>query len=414
MIQLQVSDINNRIEYIACILSERWGVQVVPSKEKNNDNNIVISYSDKIDDATIHIPYSGFLEEGKKDVHFEWKDEQLIINHVKDDLAAIFFLLTCSETYINNQRDEHGRFLGKFSKLSEEFYLSPHVDFLIEKLKQKLIRDTDLSDADFKKNNFSIQPTFDIDVAWAYGHRSALRTFASKAKDIFKSDKNRLDERKKVLQGDQEDPYNTYSIIEKAAEKSEVYTFFLLGKYGKFDKNISPKDPDLRELIQRLHKKMKVGIHPSYQSKNEIQLKKEIETLQIITGENVKHSRQHFLRLDIPQTYRKLVNKGIEHDFTMGFADIPGFRAGTSIPYPFYDLEKEQLLGITVHPFAYMDGTLNEYMHLTPEEAIRIVSNLKSVVQKYSGVFSFIWHNETINDEGKWEGWQSVFEANFK
>lgn len=413
MIQLQTPNINNRIQYITEILSERWGIQVVPSEEKDDQENAAIFYTEKLNDSQVCIPYSGFLEEGENDVHFNWKDGVLFINNTEDDLASIFFLLTCTETYINDQRDEHGRFLGKFSELPTEFYLTPYVDVLLEKLKQELIKKTDLKDTDFKKTTFKIQPTFDIDVAWAYGHRSSLRTFASKTKDIFKSNKSRISERKNVLKGQQEDPYNTYSTIEKIANKHDVHTFFLLGKYGRFDKNISPKDPDLRDLIQRLDKKTKVGIHPSYQSKSEIQLKKEIDTLKAITDEEVKHSRQHYLRLDIPQTYRKLASSGIEHDFSMGFADIPGFRAGTSIPYPFYDLEKEEILPITVHPFAYMDGTLNEYMQLSPKEAIKIVSELKSVVQKYDGIFSFIWHNDTINDEGKWKGWKSVFDASF-
>jgi hypothetical protein len=58
-----------------------------------------------------------------------------------------------------------------------------------------------------------------------------------------------------------------------------------------------------------------------------------------------------------------------------------------------------------------MDSTLNLYMHLSPEEAISRVRILIDKVRKVGGVFSSLWHNETLSDEKQWKGWRIVYET---
>lgn len=187
--------------------------------------------------------------------------------------------------------------------------------------------------------------------------------------------------------------------------------FFLIGDYGPYDKNLPYWSSDLRAVIKRMGDYCKLGIHPSFRSNSKsTAMQIEIDRLADIAQQDIDSSRQHYLILRHPDTYRHLLNCGIKHDYTMGFAGEVGFRSGMCLPYPYYDLDLEVTTALMIHPFAYMDGTLNEYMNYSPDEAKKVVSELAEEVKQFKGEFICIWHNETLNNKGKWAHWRQVFE----
>ena len=158
-------------------------------------------------------------------------------------------------------------------------------------------------------------------------------------------------------------------------------------------------------LIKHLSDHAQVGIHPSFGSNyKEGKLKEELQRLESIIKRDVVDSRQHFLKLAFPNTYRGLIDLGIRNDYTMGYASYPGFRASICHPFYFYDLELELKTTLKIHPFVVMDATFKYYLEFSPQQALFLTQELLEEVKKVSGTFTLLWHNETFSDLGAWKG----------
>ena len=183
----------------------------------------------------------------------------------------------------------------------------------------------------FPPRKFSYKSTIDIDQAWKYKNKGFVRNTLGFIRDILKFDINELKERYLVLSGKKVDPYYNFDWQYRVHENQnvDVTYFLLLGKYSKFDKNISSDNIQFRKLIRELDERHKLGIHPSYISNNdESQLNRELFNLNEILKSNTSVSRQHYLIHSMPKTYQNLIKLGINEDHTMGYSTHIGFRAG--------------------------------------------------------------------------------------
>ena len=265
----------------------------------------------------------------------------------------------------------------------------------------------------FSKQSYQHVSTIDIDNAWAYLEKGNLRTAGGYARAFIKSNKEELAERKKVFSGTLKDPYDTYDILANVQKKYNLKSifFFLLADYGRNDKNVPSSSKKLQALIKSIDKYAEIGIHGSFASNNNPnKLKKEISRLSRILNKQIVKSRQHFLILNFPGIYRNLLAKGITEDYTMGFAQEIGFRAGICTSYYWYDLQKEEETQLMIHPFAIMDATLNFYMQVSPDKVIEKVKPIIDEVKKVEGTFMSLWHNESLSEKGKWKAWRNVYE----
>ena len=136
--------------------------------------------------------------------------------------------------------------------------------------------------------------------------------------------------------------------------------------------------------------------------------------MKLITGRDVTRSRFHFIRFSMPDSYRCLVNAGITEDYSMGYPDEPGFRAGIARPYYFYDLISDRQTNLKIFPFMVMDVTLYQYKNMGPDEAGQSIGRLVENVRSVDGVFVSLWHNSSLQDKPEWEGWRRVFETMLK
>ncbi|WP_299578308.1 polysaccharide deacetylase family protein [uncultured Sunxiuqinia sp.] len=329
-----------------------------------------------------------------------------------DPFAASFYLLSRYEEYLMRELDEHHRYPSHHSVLYRNHLLDKPV---VNQWAQLIAHEIKMHypGFDYEKPRFDFLSTIDIDNAWAYKNKGWWRTAGAFVRGLLKGEKHLLEERMQVLRGELDDPYDTYDYIrELYGERKELLRFFiLLGKTSQYDRNVSPDNEELQKLIKELSANFQLGIHPSYRStKRKKELRQEIRTLETITQQKVEASRQHFLRLVLPTTYRRLIKAGIQHDYTMGYADQCGFRAGTSSSFWFYDLKKEEQTTLRIHPFQLMDVTLKNYLKLAPDEALEVIGKLMQEIREYGGTFICLWHNESLSDRGEWKGWRTVFE----
>jgi hypothetical protein len=135
----------------------------------------------------------------------------------------------------------------------------------------------------------------------------------------------------------------------------------------------------------------------------------EKKTLSSLTGREVVKSRQHYIRMSLPKTYRALLAAGIESDHSMGYPTINGFRASVSSPYSWYDLSGEKETNLMVHPFCFMDANAYYEQRKSPAEALVELEHYIEVVGKSGGTLSTIWHNDILGDMPMFSGWWQTY-----
>ncbi|MBQ0016175.1 MAG: polysaccharide deacetylase family protein [Bacteroidales bacterium] len=332
-----------------------------------------------------------------------------------DPLASAFFMLSRYEEYLPFQPDQHGRFPATLSAAYEYGFLqSCVVDHwaiaILDLLKQYY------PDFQTVARKYNIQTTIDIDAAYCYKHKGMLLTCAGLLKDVFINHQSQLAIRRlKVLIHQEPDPFDTFQYILdtcKSQPRNHIIFFALVSDYDTYDKPIHYTNTSFRKLLRNLYDYAKIGIHPSYPAlENANRINIETERLSEITHRNIIRNRFHYLRFRLPQSYQHLIDFNIQHDYSMGYADQPGFRSGTCTPYPYFDLTINQEQPLTIHPFAAMDATFVHNLHYTADQSYDVYQKLIHETQSVNGTLCCLWHNQNLCEEGLWKGWRNIFET---
>ncbi|MFO7655853.1 MAG: polysaccharide deacetylase family protein [Bacteroidales bacterium] len=333
-----------------------------------------------------------------------------------DIFSASFFLLTRYEEYLIMPGDKYDRFEAIQSlAYLHGFLLEPLVDKWILLLKSKLR--SKLPDFEFPVVKYSFISSIDIDNPFAFKHKGLIRTIGALIKALIKGDLNSFFGRFSTLGGTAKDPFDTYDYIDSVEHKYKTKSiyFFLVGDYGRHDTSVPFRKLAYQNLIKSINAGHITGLHPSFNSNKSFELlEKEWKRLTKVTGQKVKRSRQHYLQLKMPDTYRKLLRLGIREEYSMGYASALGFRASTSMPFRFYDLIEDSESNLTIYPFEIMDVTLHNYLRVRATQAMSHISRVIDEIKAVDGLFISLWHNESLSEQGMWIGWRKVFEDMFK
>ncbi len=334
-------------------------------------------------------------------------------NETMDPFAVIFCYLSRYEEYLERRHiDNWHRFLAADSVLNQLSPDEPIVDMMVLWIKRQISEK--YPDYIFPESKgFRIISTIDIDQAWSYKYKG-WRNILTFCKFLMKLEFGSIRKQFSIVFGKKEDPFDTYSYLKQLHHKLDIqplYFILMSERRSSIDRNHKPSNPRFRKLIQELENNNEIGIHPSYRSRKEERLlQREINLLSEIIQKPISASRQHYLIMKLPETYRRLIASGITDDYTMGFVDRIGYRAGTGHTFYWYDIKNETTTPLKIHPFIMMDATLRRYMKLNVKQAVEKIVAFKKQARKYEVPFTVLWHNSSLDEDGEWKGWKQVYE----
>lgn len=397
-----------------------WQAEEVPDAEAfRNVETPKLVYGHQALEGAFHVVPCGLLEQaglmrGKPGVESIQGMPQLFPTkggHLSfDPFSAAFFLLSRMEEYGFAARDGHGRPLARELHGARHGYLErPVVDEWLLHLAAAWRRADPRVPA--LRRKYMQTATLDVDNGAMYLGREWWRSAGAAVRDLLHGRPGSVRDRLAVLAGAKADPYAVHAAFLDVAERTGARAIvnFLVADRGRYDHAISLRSPFLQDVLRQVVRRASVGLHPGYGSSDApARMAVEKQRLEEHAGVAVTQSRQHYLRMKLPGTYRALEQVGIREEHSMGMADAVGFRAGTCTPYPFYDLEAEASTALTIHPFAVMDSVPAYKLRLTPQEAVIRAKQLVDAVRAVQGTFISVWHERFLSGYGDEAGWQGV------
>lgn len=316
-----------------------------------------------------------------------------------DLIASTYFLISRYEEFLfsDQHRDLHGRFIGKESLLCRAGFIGRPIIDEYSLLLLKWLSET--STVSFPSSGFDkIYLTHDIDrIAYYRNLRGFLggmwRNISSLLgmKNVFNS----------LFRMENDPAYAFPWIVEMDKKVKDAQSIYFIKSAIRSHANDFPcydlDGNDFKHLFAFLKENnARFGLHASYYSGDHIEtISHEKEKLENSIGFSITLNRWHFLRTLRPADFNALIQYSILDDFTMGYADVAGFRLGTSRCVRWIDPQSRKVTPLQLHPLVAMDCTLSNsyYMNQTEEEATKTMKSLIEQIRKHHGEVVLLWHN---------------------
>ena len=340
------------------------------------------------------------------------KIENTIICHA-DLIASTYFLISRYEEYINpnTNRDTHGRYIGKLSIPAKANFIHRPIIEEYSELLRKLLSPNLANTSE--KSDITLSPipqqinhiylTHDVDSITNYRRLRGLIGSILRRENIITILKS--------LININNDPVYTFPWIlnqdNLLSTATQIYFIKATRQPSGFDRpsyNLTGKN--FKYLIKEILKSSPntiFGLHASYKSGDIPDIIPDEQRLlqYAIENQQVTTSRHHYLRSLQPEDMESLIDAHITDDYTMGYADIAGFRLGTCRAVRFINPKTKRLSSLTLHPLTMMDCTLTHenYMGLSYKESLQYAKNLIYETKKYNGDLCLLWHNTIFTEK---------------
>lgn len=332
-----------------------------------------------------------------------------------DLIASAYFLLTRHEEVVRRDvRDEHGRFPGRASLSCRGGFLERPIVDEYARLLCRWLGQVGVDVPERPRRIRQVYLTHDVDVPWRWGSfRSACSAWRRRLAKRLPGAMEPL----WCYFGFQRDPADSFDWIlehdgavvrQFGPERAESIVFVLAGGSSPYDGYYRISSRRGANLVQRLLRGgVRIGLHASYEAGGRPELiDREIASLARVAGRTITDNRHHFLGSREPEDLRALVRAGIERDFTMAYADVLGFRLGTSRGVRWFDAQRDEVTDLTLCPLTLMDCTLDrpQYMGLDYERARNASMAMLEQTRRHNGDVVLLWHNTELTEERASEG----------
>lgn len=323
----------------------------------------------------------------------------IVILHA-DIIASTYFLITRYEEMVRKDvRDKFGRFPGKESLPYRAGFISTPIVEEYGKLLRKCLRLAGIHVEEPTPHFSHIYLTHDVDTPWThYSLTGAIKRICG---ELYHHQRFILHPLLNYLGYPDNDPGYTFKyLIEADHQIADAECIYFIKSGG----HIKPMDSEpyilekgfsrLRELLGNA--KTTLGYHVSYEAgKDTGKIQKELDILRKTIGSNITYSRNHYLASCEPSDFQVLIENGITDDFTMGYADVAGFRLGTCRSVRWIDPTSGCLTKLTLHPLTIMDVSLTspQYMGLNEISSQKYGDMLIEKTFLLGGELTLLWHN---------------------
>lgn len=408
-----------RLAYIAeLILHDILGLswEIITDKRKIGKNP-VINYTDGNIPGSLKIsPDILLFEQGVRPVEIDAGEFMGVPYFFKsspdsdmpfDVFAASFYLVSRYEEYQECRTGSAGQFKASDSVAYRCGFLEISIVEIWSKMLAKALA-TRFYKMTFKPGDFRTIASFNINDPFSGYGRNILGNIAELLRDIAgrKVQENSAAEDRSVTSEMMD--YFT-GILSKYGTDSVF--FFPVGDQSRHERGPSWKNSDYRKVICNFHESHPAGIYSSASaSVSYSSAAKETARMKKITGKDVIINRFSLSHLVMPASYRHISALGIREDYSMGYDDYPGFRAGLSRPFLFYDLYEEQITRLRIYPFQMTDHALRNSIGQDLQNAKSLIGGIVKEVRRAGGAFVSVWNDDSFIDESDTDFFREIFE----
>lgn len=344
------------------------------------------------------------------DANIKYEEQQLRC-HV-DVFASAFFFLTRWEEIVINKKDAHGRFIDENAWLVKNMIHTRPLVNEYASLILSLINEINIFPT--AKKEFTPIITHDVDLIARYDSvykvikalvgdvvlRKSLKSLVTTFYDVYQ-----------IYFKNKKDNYDTFDYLMSLSESIGVksHFYFIPGEVGEHDVRYGFSEKSAKRIYKKVSDRGHIiGIHPSYDSfLNLSQVKKEIHRIESIIQSRITEGRQHYLRINLPYSWKIWDEAGLKEDSSVGFSKHFGFRSASCCKYHVFDVVNRKKLALVENPLLIMDVSSMDF-NKNPLRMIAPIKEILNQVKKHSGNFTLLWHNSSFRTKAHRETYEKI------